>query len=67
MRPESGSVRMMRIVSARLRVLPLRVSTPRMSVLVGEPSMPPDGVVERRPRRFVILPLASPTAPFRAM
>ena len=50
MRPESGSVRMIRIVSARLRVFPLRASTPRMSVFVGRAEHPAGRLVERRPR-----------------
>ena len=66
MRPESGSVRMIRMVSARLRVFPLRLSTPRMSVLVGEPSIPPDGSSRAVRADSVIFPFASPTALFRA-
>ena len=50
MRPESGSVRMIRIVSARLRVLPLRASTPRMSVLVRRAEQAARRLVERGAR-----------------
>ncbi len=67
MRPESGSVRMTRIVSARLRASPGRASTPRIRVLVGVPSIPPDAGSSAARAAGVILAFASFTAPFRAM
>ena len=67
MRPESGSVRMIRIVSARLRVFPLRASTPRMSVFVGVPSRPPGGLSSAACAEAVILSFDSPTALLSAM
>ena len=57
---------MMRMVSARLRVFPLRLSTPRMRVLVGVPSIPPDGLSSALWADSVIFPFASPTALFSA-
>ena len=67
MRPVSGLVRMIRIVSARLRCSPGRASMPRISVLVGVPSMPPGAGSRAAFAWGVILALASFTAPLRAM
>ena len=67
MRPSSGSVRISRRVSARLRVCPLRASTPMISVFVGVPRRPPVGSSRAALAEGVIFSFESWTAPLIAM
>ena len=63
--PPPGSVRMIMIVSARLRVSPGRASEPTMSVFCGDDIIAAPGVSAAR-ALAVIRAFASPTAPWMA-